>query len=318
MIFHITPRLGLVAVAMTLALSGCFGSSTDPADIKPVYVMRNSPIPVPWPHEKPTPPARSGSAAASNSSPTFSGSTITVQKGDTVYAISRHTGVDPKAIIAANNLKPPYILHPGDQLTISAALVHVVKKGDTLYGISRAYGVDVRSLSKANRMSSPYTLVIGQQIKIPGSGGEGSSQPQKTVLNVTIPPREGSKFQWPLSGEILSTFGPKKGGLHNDGVNIKAKRGDKVKAADAGVVVYAGDDLKGYGNLLLIRHSGGWVTAYAHNDRLLVKRGDNVKKGAVIAWAGITGGVSEPQVHFEIRKGTVAVDPMKYLGPKLN
>ena len=313
MIFHITPRLGLAALVMALTLAGCFGSSSDPADIKPVYVMRNSPIPVPWPHVKPTPPPRSGSSAASDAPPAFSGGAITVKKGDTVYAISRRAGVDPKTIIAANNLKPPYILHPGDQLTISAARIHVVRKGDTLYGISRAYGVDVRSLSKANRMSSPYTLVIGQQIKIPGSAGAGSSQPQKKVLNVTIPPREGSKFLWPVSGEILSTFGPKKGGLHNDGINIKAKRGDKVKAADAGVVVYAGDDLKGYGNLLLIRHSGGWVTAYAHNDRLLVKRGDSVKKGAVIAWAGITGGVSEPQLHFEIRKGTVAVDPMKYL-----
>jgi len=306
--------MGLVAVA--LLLGGCFGSSSayDPANIKPVYVIRNSPIPVPWPNVKPTPPSRGGTVASpSSSTPAFSGTTVTVQKGDTVYAISRRTGADPNAIIAANNLKAPYTLHPGDKLTLSAAAVHVVKKGDTLYGISRSYGVDVRSLSVANNLKAPYRLAVGQQIKIPGAGGTAASQPQKSVLNVTIPPREGSKFQWPITGEILSGFGPKEGGLHNDGVNIKARRGDKVMAADAGVVVYAGDDLKGYGNLLLIRHSGGWVTAYAHNDRLLAKRGDSVKKGQVIAWAGITGGVSEAQVHFEIRKGTVAVDPMKYL-----
>ena len=231
-----------------------------------------------------------------------------VAKGDTVYEIARQTGISPRQIIAANNLKAPYTLHPGDVLVVTGGRLHEVKKGETLYSISRSYGVDLRTLTLANNMKRPYTLTIGQRLKIPGG-----APVRQTVLEVNLPPRTGSKFMWPVTGKILSSFGPKAGGLHNDGINIKARRGDQVRAAEAGVVVYAGDDLKGYGNLLLIRHSGGWVTAYAHSDRLLVKRGDRVTQGQVIAWVGITGGVSEPQVHFEIRKGTVAVDPIKYL-----
>jgi len=117
-----------------------------------------------------------------------------------------------------------------------------------------------------------------------------------------------------VKGQIISGFGPKKGGLNNDGVNIGAPAGTNVVAADNGVVAYAGNELRGFGNLLLIRHADGWVTAYAHNDKLLVKRGDTVKRGQIIAQVGSTGSVSTPQLHFEIRKGTDPVDPLKYLG----
>jgi len=309
---HFIYRFSLIALGFAVFLGGCvFGGGS--GEIKPVYSMRNSPIPVPWPKEKPPPPPRPGSGAqqAETAPPSQTSGTITVAKGDTVYAISQRTGVAVRQIIVANNLKAPYILHPGDTLVLTGGRVYQVEKGDTLYSISRAYGVDLKTLTRANNLKRPFTLAIGQQIQIPGGG---SAPVRQTVLDVTLPPREGSKFMWPVTGKILSSFGPKEGGLHNDGINIQARRGDQVKAADAGVVVYAGDDLKGYGNLLLIRHSGGWVTAYAHNDRLLVKRGDRVKRGQVIAWVGITGGVGEAQLHFEIRKGTVAVDPMKYLG----
>ena len=300
-----------VLVLGIFIISSCSSGPTRPEDIKPTYFIRNSPIPVPYPNEKPTPPPRPGTSSSSQATATLSSSdqTITVQKGDTVYAISQRTGVDTKSIIAANRLKPPYTLHPGDRLVLTGGVTHIVKRGETSYGISRAYGVDLHSLIRANNLRTPYTLEIGQALVIPG----GLAQQQRTVLDVPIPPREGGRFLWPLRGQILSGYGPKDGGLHNDGINIKAQRGDPVKAAEAGVVVYADDGLKGYGNLLLIRHAGGWVTAYAHNDRLLVKRGDQVGKGDVIAWAGISGGVSEPQLHFEIRKGTAAVNPVPYL-----
>lgn len=291
---------------MALVLTGCFGSS-DPN--KPVYDIRNAPIPVPYPNEKPTPPPGS----VSSSSVTTGGQTVTVQKGDTVYAISRRTGVEPQAIIAANNLKPPYLLHPGEQLVLTAAAFHTVRKGDTLYSISRTYGVDLTTLTRLNGLKAPYTLAVGQKIRIPSGSNPQKAAARQTALDVPIPPREGSRFMWPVRGKILSSYGAKDGGLHNDGINIEARRGEPVKAADAGVVVYASDGLKGYGNLVLIRHADGWVTAYAHNDRLLVKKGDSVKRGDVIAWAGVTGGVSEPQLHFEIRKGTRAVDPVQYL-----
>lgn len=303
------PILWMVLTALSLAGCSFMGSSSrDPGSIEPVYRVRNAPIPVPVPMEKPKAPYRKITANPTNLTD-VSGS-VTVQKGDTVYAISRRTGADPRAIIAANNLKPPFVLQPGQTLTLSGGPLYTVKKGDTLYSISRAYGVDVTSLSRVNNLRPPFSLAVGQILAIPG-GKEAAPQ---STLNVPIPAREGSKFLWPVEGKILSSYGAKDGGLHNDGINIQVNRGDPVKAAESGVVVYAGDGIKGYGNLILIRHAGGWVTAYAHNDKILVKRGDTVKRGDVISWAGITGGVSEPQLHFEIRKGTQAVDPMGYLG----
>ena len=122
-------------------------------------------------------------------------------------------------------------------------------------------------------------------------------------------------FLWPVNGKVISPFGSKNGGLHNDGINIAAPRGTPVRAAENGVVVYSGNQIRGFGNLLLIRHSDGWVTAYAHNDTLLVKKGQQVKRGETIARVGSTGNVTQPQLHFELRKGTEAVDPAGYLAP---
>jgi murein DD-endopeptidase MepM/ murein hydrolase activator NlpD len=112
-----------------------------------------------------------------------------------------------------------------------------------------------------------------------------------------------------VQGKIIERYGTGPNGTHNDGINIAAKVGEPVRAADAGVVAYAGNELRGYGNLVLIKHSGGYMTAYAHNSQLLVKRGDIVKRGQEIAKAGSTGTVDTPQVHFEIRQGTRAIDP---------
>ncbi|MBX6324108.1 MAG: M23 family metallopeptidase, partial [Rhodospirillaceae bacterium] len=129
------------------------------------------------------------------------------------------------------------------------------------------------------------------------------------------PPLSGDKFLWPVAaGRILMGFGPAAGGQQNDGINIAAAEGTPVRAVENGVVAYAGNELRGFGNLLLIRHADGWMSAYAHNETLLVKRGDTVKRGEIIARVGKTGNVSEPQLHFELRRGTRAVDPMPYLG----
>jgi murein DD-endopeptidase MepM/ murein hydrolase activator NlpD len=113
----------------------------------------------------------------------------------------------------------------------------------------------------------------------------------------------------PVKGRVISNFGPKEGGLHNDGINISAPIGTPIKASENGVVVYTGNQLRGYGNLILVRHSGGWVSAYAHTSKFLVQAGDKVKQGEVIAQVGQSGSVSRPQLHFELRKGTRAVDP---------
>ena len=120
-------------------------------------------------------------------------------------------------------------------------------------------------------------------------------------------------FRWPVRGRVIAGFGPKPNGLQNDGINLAVPEGTPIKAAEDGVVAYAGNELKGYGNLVLIRHSNGFVTAYAHASEILVKRGEAVKRGQVIARSGETGNVTSPQLHFEIRKGATPVDPAQYL-----
>ncbi|MDQ8700026.1 peptidoglycan DD-metalloendopeptidase family protein [Hyphomicrobium sp. LHD-15] len=123
----------------------------------------------------------------------------------------------------------------------------------------------------------------------------------------------GSRLRWPVAGKIIAGFGPRPDGTHNDGVNFAAPMGTDIHAAENGVVAYSGDELKGYGNLVLIRHDNGWVTAYAHADEILVKRGDRIKRGQVIAKAGRTGQVDQPQVHFELRQGQKPVDPTPFM-----
>lgn len=144
---------------------------------------------------------------------------------------------------------------------------------------------------------------------------ESAPQASETKDVAAIPSATSSdgRFQWPLQGKIISRFGAKNGGQHNDGINIAAKEGAKVYAADNGTVAYAGNELKGFGNLLLIRHADGWITAYAHNEKLLVKKGDKVTRGQPIALVGATGNVDSPQLHFEIRRGSDPVDPLQHL-----
>ena len=125
------------------------------------------------------------------------------------------------------------------------------------------------------------------------------------------PPPPAGGFIWPAEGRVLSSFGSKEGGLHNDGINIAVPEGTPVRAAQSGVVAYVGNELKGYGNLVLVRHADGWMTAYAHNGKILAKRGDKVVKGQTIALSGQSGSVSTPQIHFEVRKGTKPVDPKR-------
>ena len=141
--------------------------------------------------------------------------------------------------------------------------------------------------------------------------------PRSTVAPpISAPPAgstSGAQFTWPVTGPILARFGAAGKGLHNDGINIAAPAGTQVRAAGGGVVAYAGNELKGFGNLLLIKHADGWTTAYAHNDKLLVAKGDTVVQGQVIAVVGRTGNVDRPQLHFEVRKGTQALDPQTYL-----
>ena len=272
-----------------------------------------------------------------------------VERGNTVYSISRLYGVPVRAIIENNGLNPPYLLKVGESLTMPGRRGHRVAKGETVYSISRQYGVPMNELTRANDIARPYTIVIGQELVIPGTATQmaaanpkpasGDSVVVKIPLGPTpavkptpVPPppaakatpkqiaalpkppaRASSTFLWPVRGKVISRFGGQQDGRHNDGINIGAKRGASVKAAENGVVAYAGNELRGFGNLLLIKHADGYMTAYAHNEALLVGRGAKVKKGQSIARVGSTGSVGSPQLHFEIRKGRKSVDPLRYL-----
>lgn len=134
---------------------------------------------------------------------------------------------------------------------------------------------------------------------------------EKQAVSTSDP--DAGRFRWPVHGRIISDFGAKPGGSRNDGINLAVPEGTDVKAVEDGVVIYAGNELKGYGNLVLIRHNDGWVSAYAHNSKLNVSRGDTVRRGDTVSYAGATGSVTQPQVHFELRKGNKPVDPLRYL-----
>lgn len=265
--------------------------------------------------------------------------TYVVRPGDTLFKVSREQNIPIRSLIDANNLQPPYALKSGQHLTIPGGRYHVVQKGDTVYSISRTYGVDMATLTSTNHIPAPYRIKLGERLQLPSkvntqvaSRDTGTSNqfpaPRPVTTITTAPPRSGAvvastqpkgplptpptpagDFIWPIEGKVISNFGPKENGLHNDGINIAVPSGTPVKAAQSGVVAYAGNELKGYGNLLLVRHANGWMTAYAHNSKLLVKRGDTVVKGQTISLSGSTGSVTTPQVHFEIRKGAKAVDP---------
>ncbi|MGC2204128.1 MAG: M23 family metallopeptidase, partial [Stellaceae bacterium] len=133
--------------------------------------------------------------------------------------------------------------------------------------------------------------------------------------SVKPPVRGTSAFLWPVRGQVVSSYGAKADGTHNDGINIAAAKGTAVEAADEGVVAYTGNELRGYGNLILVKHGNGWISAYAHCDQILVKRGEKVARGQMIARVGATGNVSQPQLHFELRRGQHAVDPREFLAP---
>jgi murein DD-endopeptidase MepM/ murein hydrolase activator NlpD len=226
------------------------------------------------------------------------------------------------------------------------AAVHVVAPGETLSKISRLYGKPVGEIAKANNLGANTRLNVGDRLVIPGvrssavksavpavaeakpapaTAPEGTEPPQSASMfapatdtsaaGAKIADTTGAlpKFRWPANGRVISGFGPMTNGQQNDGINIAVPENTPIKAAEDGVVAYAGNELKGYGNLVLVRHSNGYVTAYAHAKELLVKRGDQVKRGQVIARSGQSGNVNAPQLHFEVRKGASPLDPSKFL-----
>ncbi len=201
--------------------------------------------------------------------------------------------------------------------------VYKVQPKDTLYSIARAHGVHVNVIKNLNGLTGAEGLRIGQQIRVSGNAAQvaAATPVAKPVIAAVTKPtvlakpakRSSSRFRWPVSGRVISEYGKKSDGRRNDGLNLAVPPGTVVKAAENGVVAYSGNGLKSYGNLILIKHDGGWVTAYAHNGSILVKKGDKIRRGQAIARSGQSGDVTKPQLHFEIRRGALAVNPRKYL-----
>jgi murein DD-endopeptidase MepM/ murein hydrolase activator NlpD len=251
-------------------------------------------------------------------------SSIIVSSGDTLYSVSKKYNISLRDLIHRNNLSAPYFLKTGQRIFLPSNQYHQVASGDTLYGISRKYGMNINKLIELNNLSSPYSIKVGEKLLVSGSGSakpssvayersRESQKPSKKYPEEIKVANKNNRFSWPIRGTIISKFGPKAGGLYNDGINIKASSGQSIKSTEDGVVAYVGDELRGYGNLIIIKHAGGWISAYGHLGNTKVNRGDNVKKGQVIAGAGSTGNVKSTQLYFGLRKGREAVNPQLYL-----
>jgi murein DD-endopeptidase MepM/ murein hydrolase activator NlpD len=265
--------------------------------------------------------------------------------------IPRYTGTRVATAVAPRPAAPAPAPIPTPAAAVNAAgngSVHVVAAGETLSKISHHYHKSANEIAKANNIPTTATLNVGERLIIPGaqatvvktSAPAAPAQPKSVVAsaapqkpepvqtaNVVAPTdpldKEAAKladanaavpkFRWPANGRVIAGYGPTTNGQQNDGINIAVPENTPVKAAEDGTVAYAGNELKGYGNLVLVRHPNGYVTAYAHAKELLVKRGDQVKRGQVIARSGQTGNVNTPQLHFEIRKGSSPLDPTRFL-----
>lgn len=195
---------------------------------------------------------------------------------------------------------------------------HVVRRGENLYRIGKAYGVSHSDLARANNIEDAGRLEVGQRIFVPGGKRTlpvSVITPEHAVNDVPSPnelPQGEGVFIWPLvSGTLTSSFGPR-GRSHHDGIDIGAPPGTVVRAAREGDVIYS-DTLRGYGNVVIVRHAGGYVTVYAHNDQNLVDAGSKVRQGQPVAKVGRSGRTSGPNLHFEIRKDNVARNPIYFL-----
>jgi murein DD-endopeptidase MepM/ murein hydrolase activator NlpD len=270
-------------------------------------------------------PAAPRSVAQAPVSRSASGSGHTVTSGETLFSIARRYNVPVGQLAAANGFDLDHQVRIGQTLTIPAG-------GSTAVAAAPVAAQQKLAAAEAP-LAVPAAKPLAQAEARPVVAAETASEPeakfQPAVASIEPKPAQkdeaeddaprssgasaGADFRWPVRGRVISGFGSKPNGATNDGVNLSVPEGTAIKAAEGGVVAYAGNELKGFGNLVLIRHQGEWVTAYAHASEILVKRGDVVRRGQVIAKSGKTGNVSAPQLHFEVRRGATPVDPLQHL-----
>ncbi len=258
-----------------------------------------------------------------------------VAVGDSVASIARAYGVSSQELVRLNEIESPYVIYVGQPVLLptTTAGQSVATNAAVVGSLPRPPASPQAGGTQASGAPGGGSSVTSVSPNVPGAPpgndgliqvapGQPSAAPQEVAslpAPAATPAAEApivapaSAFIWPVQGNVISGYGPKAGGLYNEGINIAVPQGTPVRASQDGEVVYVGNELRGYGNLLLLRHPNGWVTAYAHNESLLVQRGDKVRRGQAIARAGSTGSVDRPQVHFEMRQGTRSVDPMRYL-----
>ncbi len=248
-----------------------------------------------------------------------------VATGDSVASIARAYGVSAQELVRLNDIEAPYVIYVGQPVLLPTTTggQTVATNAAVVASLPRppAQPQGQGSVGGSSSVTSVSPNLNADPIEAPGAPSSSASSPGPvaSLPQAAAPPPEApitapaAAFIWPVQGNVLSGYGPKAGGLYNEGINIAVPQGTPVRASQDGEVVYVGNELRGYGNLLLLRHPNGWVTAYAHNETLLVQRGDKVRRGQAIARAGSSGSVDAPQVHFEMRQGTRSVDPTRYL-----
>jgi murein DD-endopeptidase MepM/ murein hydrolase activator NlpD len=243
----------------------------------------------------------------------------TVTPRDSLYALAKRYNVKVAELQALNGISDPARLRAGTVLKVPAG--GGVEAAPAPTAAAEPRDPEAPVLPGSSR--KPTIINAGDPPEpAPAPERVAAVTPSSPVMNdaspepATKPKGQAAapgKFRWPAKGRVIAGFGPRADRTQNDGINILVPQGTSVVAAEGGTVAYAGSELKGYGNLVLIRHEGNWVSAYAHNETLLVKRGDKVERGQAIAKAGKTGAVDQPQVHFELRQGSKPVDPMPHL-----
>lgn len=247
------------------------------------------------------------------------GNVHVVAPGETIYSLARRYRITPMAIAKANNVGLDHRVKVGDRVTIPG----LSSGAPRLAAPAPAPAQQPAQRIAAKPEMTPTVKPQGTP-KVAPKIAQNDAPPSANIVTPAADPlpetaptgttgATSTSFRWPVKGRISEGFGPKASGGQNDGINITVPHGTPIKAAEDGVVAYAGSELKGYGNLVLVRHTNGFVTAYAHASELAVKKGETVKRGQVIGKAGQTGNVTSPQLHFEVRKGATPVDPTQYL-----
>lgn len=254
------------------------------------------------------------SAAAGRPAAAAGASRHLVMPGETLSELAEHYKVPLRRLIDLNRVKKPYKIYVGQVLVVPGAATPAA----TASAAGRAAGKRVAAvpLPRARPVQmaeASAERLVSAEADVGPVQDEALREATRRAASRQPPALSGDGFLWPVRGRVLDGFGEKPNGARNDGINIAAIEGAPVRAAENGIVVYAGDTIPGFGRMLLIRHAGGFTTAYAHNSAMFVQVGDKVERGQVIAHVGSSGAVAGPQLHFEMRMGRKPVDPSKHL-----